>query len=319
MKPAVLNLVRGAGVLAACLMALLYAQAAGAQTSADMGGSPLFEQRLYEMGLQFEGKIGADQRERSGIGEEQAFFFPSEAVSACAGSACVASGCGASACAGSACTGSACGGSGCAGSACGGSLCGGSICGASVCGGSGCAGSACGASGCVGSACGQSGCVGSACRQSGCVGSACNGCSGQNNGAPGIQFAQIGDGDVVQSACPFNRETDNGVLQISGFEVAHQGDTVAITWIVAGGPVANFRVLRDLDGTRSVVSEGKLQAYVMQTVSDRVPAPNARYIVEVVDAFGWIVSVTSDGEMTRRAEGRRTAPDSELIAALLAR
>ncbi|MBP0482787.1 hypothetical protein [Sagittula salina] len=89
------------------------AQSAAAEGIAE---TPLFGQRLHEMSAQFDGISIGNGRERSAIGEEQAFIFPSEAVSACVGSACTASGC-----IGSVCTGSGCGGSVCVGSGCGGS------------------------------------------------------------------------------------------------------------------------------------------------------------------------------------------------------
>ncbi len=282
---------------AALVLAMLFPWVTWA---ADVGSSPLFQQRLDEMALQFEGKIGADQRNRVGIGEEQAFIFPSEAVSACVGSGCVGSACGASGCAGSGCAGSACGGSGCGGSACGGSACGGSACGLSVCVGSACAGSACGASGCIGSACGQSGCVGSACSQSGCVGSACKGCQGQQIQRDGTrQFARVG-GDVIQAACPFARDEAMGSVQIAGFEVERRGASVTVSWIASGGPLERYRVIREQDGLRRVIAEGPAPAQTIMHATDAGAGTGATYIVEVLDATGWITTVSSGGETLRR-------------------
>ncbi len=256
--------------------------------------SPLYQQRLDEMALQFEGKRGADTRERTGIGEEEAFVFPSEAVSACAASACIASGCGASACAASGCA-----ASGCGGSACGASGCVGSLCGASGCTGSACLGSGCGLSACIGSGCSQSGCVGSACGQSGCVGSACSGCNGGLQRDGGVQFANLGD-DVVQVSCPFVRDATWTAAQIGGFEVTRGGNAAEVNWIANGSALERYRVLRERAGRREIVSQGQAVAGLMQHARDAASDPGAVYIVELTDTAGWTIAVSSTGETERR-------------------
>lgn len=255
--------------------------------------SPLYQQRLDEMALQFEGKRGADTRVRAGINDQQAFFFPSEAVSACAGSACVASACGASGCAASGCA-----ASGCAGSACGGSGCAGSVCGGSGCAGSACIGSGCGLSGCAGSACSQSACVGSACGQSACVGSACAGCNSRLNTEPGYQLASL-QGDVIQASCPFTRDQTRAVAQIAGFEVSESDGMVDINWIANGSNLQTYRVIGEAGGARKVFVEGRAASGLMQTVSAPTLAGDAVYTVEVTDSAGWTIAVRSTGETLR--------------------
>lgn len=87
--------------------------------------TPLFELRLQEMATQFEavpsppahGATAAAGRQMAPA-QQHAFAFPSEGLSGCAGSACIASACGGSACVASTCGGSACVTSVCAGSSC---------------------------------------------------------------------------------------------------------------------------------------------------------------------------------------------------------
>ncbi len=195
------------------------------------------------MSAQFDGIAVGGDRNRTGIGEEeQAFIFPSEAVSACVGSACTAS-----ACIGSVCTGSGCGGS--------------------VCVGSGCPG-----------VCGN---------------------SSELDTNKNLRLA-LADGEIVQGACPFNRWSDFAVVQVSGFDVRHSDGTDTVRWILAGGPLVDFRVLKQTaDGTK-IVGEGAAKTGVLQQVSVDTETEGATYIVEIEDANGWLTVLSSDGETTRR-------------------
>ena len=252
--------------------------------------------------------------------------------SACGGSACGASGCGGSACGasgcgGSACAGSACLGSACAGSACAVSLCVGSACGGSVCGGSACGGSVCGSSGCVGSACAGSACLASICAGSGCLRSACAGsaCDNCNSSLPngGMQpYAGRGDAAVVAVACPYSTNDDPMAdVQVTGFNIERQGDVAEISWVTAGGEVTAFRLYRLSGDHRELVAEGPAMGGRLQRVAAADDDPAAGYVVELVDALGWVTRIGSDGSTERltelRAEVERPARSAELRLSLL--
>ena len=331
-------------------------QAGVPATEADLS-TPLYEHRLDEMLDQLARRLPAPEIDEDAVIDpaatsddeaETALLFPSGLFSACVfsgcgGSACAASGCGGSGCGGSACGGSGCGGSACGGSACGASgcggsacagsacavsLCGGSACGGSACGGSACAGSACGSSGCVtsgciGSACAGSGCAGSACLRSACAGSACDNCnSSLPNG--GMQpYAGRGDAAVVAVACPYSTNDDPMAdVQVTGFNIEREGDVAEISWVTAGGEVTAFRLYRLSGEHRELVVEGPASGGRLQRVAAADDDPAAGYVVELVDALGWVTQVGSDGSTERLTEQRATAgrqPSSSELRIAIAR
>ena len=247
--------------------------------------------------------------------------------SACGGSACGASGCGGSACGasgcgGSACVGSACVGSGCVGSACATSACVGSACAGSGCAGSACAGSACGSSGCIasgcaGSACLGSLCAGSACLRSACAGSACDNCNSSLPNGGQQPYAGRGDAAVVAVACPYSTNDDPMAdVQVTGFNIEREGDVAEISWVTAGGEVTAFRLYRLSGDHQELVAEGPAAGGRLQRVAAADDDPGAGYVVELVDALGWVTRVGSDGSTERltelRAEVERPARSAGL-------
>ena len=232
--------------------------------------------------------------------------------SACLASICAGSGCGGSLCAGSACLGSACAGSGCGGSACGGSACGGSVCGGSVCGAS-----VCGGSGCVGSGCGGSGCVGSGCGASGCVGSACANCNSSVPNGGTQHYAGRGDAAVVAVACPYSTNDDPMAnVQVTGFNIEREGDVAEISWVTAGGEVTAFRLYRLSGEHRELVAEGPAPGGRLQRVAAADDDPAAGYVVELVDALGWVTRIGSDGSTERLTELRADVERPDGLAGL---
>ena len=254
--------------------------------------TPLYEHRLDEMLDQLAGRQAVLEIEDDAVivpaatsddETETAFLFPSGLFSACAGSACAGSACSGSLCAGSACGGSACGASGCAGSVC--------------------IGSACLASGCIASACGNSGCVGSGCGISGCVGSACINCnSSLPNG--GMQpYAGRGDAAVVAVACPYSTNDDPMAdVQVTGFNIEREGDVAEISWVTAGGEMSAFRLYRLSGEHRELVAEGPAAGGRLQRVAAAGDDPADGYVVEFVDALGWVTRIGSDGSTERLTE-----------------
>lgn len=304
--------------------------------------TPLFDRQLDDMFKQFDAAeqaaLASDGRSEllqtpenmsvdAMVGSQDlAFIFPSEAGSACVGSACVgsacagsacaASGCGASACAGSGCGASACGGSACAGSACGGSLCIGSVCGASACNGSACGGSGCNGSACVGSACQASACVGSACAGSHCVGSACsNGCSQLDQGH---RFVGVpGQTPVVAASCPYGNGAFNAEVTVVSFDATYDGRVTRIRWSAMGDAIERYRVWRLQADRVSLVVEQATQAGRLVEVVDTAAAPEARYVVDILDSTGWVTRVSSDGSQERLPVSHSgvPAPPGRLAAA----
>ena len=237
--------------------------------------------------------------------------------SGCIGSACITSVCIGSGCGGSGCVGSACVGSGCAGSGCAGSACGGSACGGSACAGSACGTSICGGSVCIGSGCGGSGCVGSGCGGSGCVGSACGNCNSSLPNGGQQPYAGRGDAAVVAVACPYSTNDDPMAdVQVTGFNIEREGDVAEISWVTAGGEVTAFRLYRLSGDHQELVAEGPAAGGRLQRVAAADDDPGAGYVVELVDALGWVTRVGSDGSTERltelRAEVERPARSAGL-------
>ena len=264
-------------------------EAGAPATEADLS-TPLYEHRLDEMLDQLAGRqVVAEIEEDAIIGPaansddetETAFIFPSGLVSACVGSGCAASGCAASGCAASGCAGSGCAASGCAGSAC--------------------AGSACGGSGCGGSAC-----AGSACGDSGCAASGCEGICGSSLPNGGMQpYAGRGNAAVVAVACPYSTNDDPMAdVQVTGFNIEREGDVAEISWVTAGGEVMAFRLYRLSGEHRELVAEGPAAGGRLQRVAAADDDPGAGYVVELVDALGWVTRVGSDGQTERLTEQR---------------
>ena len=285
-------------------------EAGAPATEADLS-TPLYEHRLDEMLDQLAGRqavaeidedVLIDPAANSGDETETAFIFPSGLISACVGSGCVASGCAASGCVGSGCVASGCAASGCAASGCVGSAC---I--ASGCGGSACAGSACGDSGCAGSACAGSGCEGiCGCVGSACAGSGCEGICGSSLPNGGMQpYAGRGDAAVVAVACPYSTNDDPMAdVQVTGFNIERQGDVAEISWVTAGGEVTAFRLYRLSGDHRELVAEGPAMGGRLQRVAAADDDPAAGYVVELVDALGWVTRIGSDGSTERLTELR---------------
>ena len=242
--------------------------------------SPLYASRLDEIQAQFRGEAIVRQARLQGVGEQQAFLFPSGLNSGCADSAC----------AGSSCVASLCSGTGCAGSVC--------------AAGSGCFASACQSSGCGGSAC-MSGCMISGCTSTSCANSTCGQrCSGQ---APGNGTAVVGfygDAAVVPASCPFGLTSDLNPVFVTGFNVERLTDGVRIAWISTGADVREFHVLRrSRDGTLVRVAVGQATSYRLSHVVVPGAPADAALFLDIVDHTGWTTRVGSDGTTERIAAG----------------
>ena len=274
-KSVVRNLLLGLTLGVGALLLAAPPQAGAPAPEADLR-TPLYEHRLDEMLDQLAGRqvvaeieedVLIDPAANSGDETETAFIFPSGGFSFCVGSACAASGC-----AGSGCLGSGCLASGCA--------------------------SICAASACVGSACGGSSCLGSACG-----GSACYNCtSSLPNG--GMQpYAGRGDAAVVAVACPYSTHDDPMAdVQVTGFNIEREGDVAEISWVTAGGEMSAFRLYRLSGEHRELVAEGPAAGGRLQRVAAAGDDPADGYVVEFVDALGWVTRIGSDGSTERLTE-----------------
>ena len=118
-------------------------------------------------------------------------------------------------------------------------------------------------------------------------------------------------------ACPYSTNDDPMAdVQVTGFNIERQGDVAEISWVTAGGEVTAFRLYRLSGDRRELLSEGSAAAGRLQRVAAAGDDPADGYVVEFVDALGWVTRVGSDGSTERLTELRAEVERPDWLSGL---